>query len=27
LARRSLSQDERVLLEEYCRAAGVEPPR
>jgi tRNA (guanine37-N1)-methyltransferase len=27
LARRRLSSDERVLLEEYCRAAGVEPPR
>jgi tRNA (guanine37-N1)-methyltransferase len=27
LARRPLSQDERALLEEYCRAAGVEPPR
>jgi len=27
LARRPLSRDERALLEEYCRAAGVEPPR
>ncbi len=27
LARRRLSSDERALLEEYCRAAGVEPPR
>jgi tRNA (guanine37-N1)-methyltransferase len=27
LARRTLTADERGLLEEYCRAAGVEPPR
>jgi tRNA (guanine37-N1)-methyltransferase len=27
LSRRPLSKDERALLEEYCRAAGVEPPR
>jgi tRNA (guanine37-N1)-methyltransferase len=27
LAERGLSADERALLEEYCRAAGVEPPR
>jgi tRNA (guanine37-N1)-methyltransferase len=27
LARRTLTPDERALLEEYCRAAGVEPPR
>ena len=27
LACRPLSPDERALLEEYCRAAGVEPPR
>jgi tRNA (guanine37-N1)-methyltransferase len=27
LARRALSADERTLLEEFCRAAGVEPPR
>ena len=27
LARRGLTPDERSLLEEYCRAAGVEPPR
>ncbi len=27
LARRKLSSDEQALLEEYCRAAGVEPPR
>jgi tRNA (guanine37-N1)-methyltransferase len=27
LARRPLSSDERALLEEYCKAAGVEPPR
>lgn len=27
LARRALTPDERALLEEYCRAAGVEPPR
>jgi tRNA (guanine37-N1)-methyltransferase len=27
LARRRLTADERALLEEYCKAAGVEPPR
>ncbi len=27
LARRRLTPDERLLLEEYCVAAGVEPPR
>ena len=27
LARRALTADERALLEEYCAAAGVEPPR
>ena len=27
LARRALTSDERELLEEYCEAAGVEPPR
>jgi tRNA (guanine37-N1)-methyltransferase len=27
LARRTLTPDERALLEEYCKAAGVEPPR
>jgi tRNA (guanine37-N1)-methyltransferase len=27
LARRPLSPEERALLEEYCSAAGVEPPR
>ena len=27
LARRTLTTDERGLLEEYCKAAGVEPPR
>jgi len=27
LAGRALTPDERALLEEYCRAAGVEPPR
>lgn len=27
IARRALTQDERALLEEYCKAAGVEPPR
>jgi len=27
IERRPLSKDERALLEEYCRAAGVEPPR
>ena len=27
LARRRLTADERELLEEYCRAVGVEPPR
>jgi tRNA (guanine37-N1)-methyltransferase len=27
LERRPLSPEERALLEEYCRAAGVEPPR
>jgi tRNA (guanine37-N1)-methyltransferase len=27
LAARRLSPDERALLEEYCEAAGVEPPR
>jgi tRNA (guanine37-N1)-methyltransferase len=27
LARRTLTADERGLLEEYCKAAGVEPPR
>jgi tRNA (guanine37-N1)-methyltransferase len=27
LARRRLSSNEQALLEEYCRAAGVEPPR
>jgi tRNA (guanine37-N1)-methyltransferase len=27
LARRGLTPEERSLLEEYCRAAGVEPPR
>jgi tRNA (guanine37-N1)-methyltransferase len=27
LAQRALTPDERALLEEYCRAAGVEPPR
>ncbi len=27
LARRALTPDERALLEEYCRAEGVEPPR
>jgi tRNA (guanine37-N1)-methyltransferase len=27
LARRALTPDERELLEEYCRAAGVEPPQ
>ena len=26
LARRRLTADERALLEEYCKAAGVEPP-
>ena len=26
LAERGLSKDERALLEEYCRTAGVEPP-
>ena len=27
LARRTLTADERGMLEEYCKAAGVEPPR
>ncbi len=27
LARRALTADERAMLEEYCAAAGVEPPR
>jgi tRNA (guanine37-N1)-methyltransferase len=27
LARRGLTPDEQSLLEEFCRAAGVEPPR
>jgi tRNA (guanine37-N1)-methyltransferase len=27
LARRTLTPDERGLLEEYCKAAGIEPPR
>jgi len=27
LARRRLTADERAMLEEYCKAAGVEPPR
>jgi tRNA (guanine37-N1)-methyltransferase len=27
LARRTLTPDERALLEEYCEAAGIEPPR
>ncbi len=27
LAARSLTRDERVLLEEYCSGAGIEPPR
>ena len=27
LARRQLTADERAMLEEYCAAAGVEPPR
>jgi tRNA (guanine37-N1)-methyltransferase len=27
LGRRQLTTDERALLEEYCAAAGVEPPR
>jgi tRNA (guanine37-N1)-methyltransferase len=27
LARRRLTADEREMLEEYCKAAGVEPPR
>lgn len=27
LARRALTADERGMLEEYCKAAGVEPPR
>ncbi len=27
IAGRALTQDERTLLEEYCKAAGVEPPR
>ena len=27
LARRRLTADERALLEEFCRAVGVEPPR
>jgi tRNA (guanine37-N1)-methyltransferase len=27
LAARALTQDERALLEEFCEAAGVEPPR
>jgi tRNA (guanine37-N1)-methyltransferase len=27
LERRTLTADERGMLEEYCKAAGVEPPR
>jgi tRNA G37 N-methylase TrmD len=27
LERRRLTPDERLLLEEYCAAAGVEPPQ
>jgi tRNA (guanine37-N1)-methyltransferase len=27
IARRTLTPDERALLDEYCRAAGVEPPQ
>ena len=27
LERRALTADERGMLEEYCKAAGVEPPR
>jgi len=26
IAGRALSKDERALLEEFCRTAGVEPP-